>query len=129
MTPCLQSPQKFEHTTLSSYWKKSLILKFYFENNKICLIILHCNSISIALETNTIHTHTHSHTHTHIYIYIYIYTNIYIYIYIFIYMCVCVCVCVRIVIHRETVSLYHNSSVWLDTKDAWSETCPTIRQT
>ena len=32
--------------------------------------------------------------------------NIYIYIYI--------------VIHRQTVSLYHNSSVWLDTLDAWS---------
>ena len=30
-------------------------------------------------------------------------------------MCVCVCVCVSIFIHRHTVSLYHNSSVWLDT--------------
>ena len=37
-----------------------------------------------------------------IYIYIYIYI-LYIYIYIYIY----------IVIHRQTVSLYHNSSVWL----------------
>ena len=42
--------------------------------------------------------HTHTHTHTHIYIYIYIY----------------------IVIFRQTVSLYHNSSVWLDTQDASS---------
>ena len=35
---------------------------------------------------------------------------IYIYIYIYIY----------IVIHRQTVSVYHNSSVWLDTYDTWS---------
>ena len=27
---------------------------------------------------------------------------------------------VYIVIHRQTVSLYHNSSMWLDTWDAWS---------
>ena len=27
---------------------------------------------------------------------------------------------VYIVIHRLTISLYHNSSVWLDTLDAWS---------
>ena len=40
-----------------------------------------------------------------IYIYIYMDDNIYIYIYIYIY----------IVIHRQTVSLYHNSSGWLDT--------------
>ena len=33
-----------------------------------------------------------------------------VYIYIYIY----------IVIHTETVSLYHNYSVWLDTQDAWS---------
>ena len=38
-------------------------------------------------------THTHTHTHTHIYIHIYIY----------------------IVIHRQTVSFYQNSIVWLDT--------------
>ena len=25
-----------------------------------------------------------------------------------------------IVIHRQTIPLYYNSSVWLDTKDAWS---------
>ena len=44
------------------------------------------------------------HTHTHIYIYIYIY----------------------IVIHRLTVSLYHNSSLWLDTLDAgsWDRNSP-----
>ena len=41
-------------------------------------------------------THTHTHTHTYIYIYIYI------------------------VIHRQTVSFYQNSSVWLDTQDARS---------
>ena len=59
----------------------------------------------------------------YIYIYIYIYTNtsaragydtrsicIYIYIYIYIY----------IVIHRQTVSFYQNSSVWLDPQDARS---------
>ena len=33
-------------------------------------------------------------------------THIYIYIYI--------------VIHRQTVSFYQNSSVWLDTQDAWN---------
>ena len=33
-------------------------------------------------------------------------------------MCECVCVYIYIVIHRLTVSLYHNSSVWLDTWDA-----------
>ena len=38
------------------------------------------------------------------------YSIFYIYIYIYIY----------IVILRQTVSLYHNSSVWLDTEDAWS---------
>ena len=27
---------------------------------------------------------------------------------------------IYIVIHRQTVALYHNSSVWLDTEDAWS---------
>ena len=45
-------------------------------------------------------------------IYIYIYSlsvddNIYIYVYI--------------VIYRQTVSLYHNSSVWLDTRDDKAE--------
>ena len=35
----------------------------------------------------------------------------YIYIYIYIY--------IHIVTHRQTVSLYHNFSVWLDTLDAW----------
>ena len=31
-----------------------------------------------------------------------------------------------IVIHRQTVSLYHNSSVWLDTQDAssWDRNAP-----
>ena len=38
-------------------------------------------------------TNIHTHTHTHIYIYI--------------------------VIHRQTVSFYQNSSVWLDTWDVW----------
>ena len=33
-------------------------------------------------------------------------------------MCVCVCVC--IVLHRQTVLMYENSSVWLDTQDASS---------
>ena len=42
------------------------------------------------------HIHFNTHTHTHIYIYIYI------------------------VIHRQTVSFYQNSSVWLDTQDARS---------
>ena len=33
---------------------------------------------------------------------------------------ICVCVCVRIIIHIQTVLLYHNSSVWLDARDASS---------
>ena len=41
---------------------------------------------------------THSHAHIHAQIYIYIYR----------------------VIHRQTVSFYQNSSVWLDTQDARS---------
>ena len=72
-----------------------------------------------------IHTHTNTHTYTYIYIYIYIWkpinthiyvskcnrkSNVYINIYIYIY----------IVIHRQTVSFYQNSSVWLDTQDARS---------
>ena len=43
-----------------------------------------------------------------IYFLLYIYIYIYIYMYIYIY----------IVIHRQTVSVFHNSSVWLDTLDA-----------
>ena len=35
-------------------------------------------------------------------------------------VCVCVCVCVCIVIHRQNVSLYHNSSVRLNPRDASS---------
>ena len=31
---------------------------------------------------------------------------------------VCVYMYIFIGIHRQTVSLYHNSSVWLDTRDA-----------
>ena len=50
-----------------------------------------------------IYIHTHTHTHTYIYI-------IYIYIYIYIY----------IVIHKQTVLLYHKSSLWLDMRDALS---------
>ena len=42
--------------------------------------------------------YVHTHTNTHIYIFIYIY----------------------IFIHRQAVSLYHNTSVWLDTQDASS---------
>ena len=48
------------------------------------------------------HTAFTQHTHREMHIYIYIYIYIY------------------IVIHRQTVSLYHNSSVWLDMYDAWS---------
>ena len=39
-------------------------------------------------------------------------------------MCVCVCVffcvCACVVIHRQTVSLYHKSSVWIDKQNASS---------
>ena len=48
------------------------------------------------------------------YIYIYMDDNIYIHIYIYIY------IYIYIVIHKQTVLLNHNSSVWLDTSDAWS---------
>ena len=51
---------------------------------------------------NDFYLTTHTHTHTYIYIRIFIRIhNIYIYIYIY------------IVIHRQTVSFYHNSSEWL----------------
>ena len=44
--------------------------------------------------------------------------------YVFTYICICIytyiCVCIYIVIHRQTVSFYQNSSVWLDTQDARS---------
>ena len=54
-------------------------------NNQQRLI---CHYIQRNIDMYT-YTHTHTHTHTHIYIYIYIY----------------------IVIHRQTVLLYHDSSV------------------
>ena len=69
----------------------------------------------------------------YIYIYIYIYIRryicvcIYIYIYIYIYthshryICVDIYKYIYIVIHRQTVSFYQNSSVWLDTQDARSQ--------
>ena len=47
-------------------------------------------------------TEPHTHTHTYIYIYIYIY------------------ICIYTVIHRQTISLYLYSLVWIDTRDAWS---------
>ena len=50
----------------------------------------------------------------------------YIYIYIYIYSCVCVCARVCVVIHRRTVSLYHLTSVGLDTRDTsrWDQNMP-----
>ena len=69
----------------------------------------------------------------YIYIYIYIWYTSYIYIYIYIYIHTHIHIYTTInlwnsinikykiyVIHRQTVSLYHNSSVWLDTQDALS---------
>ena len=66
-------------------------------------------------------THTHTHTHN-IYIiymsvhifstylsYVFIHTHTHTHIYIY-----------YIVIHSQTISLYHNSSLWLDTRDARS---------
>ena len=41
-------------------------------------------------------------------------------VYALIHFCVCVYIYIYIVIYRQTVSLYHNSSVWLDTRDASS---------
>ena len=52
------------------------------------------------IPTATHNTHRDPHSYIHIYIYIYIY--------------------IYIVIHRQTVSFYQNSSVWLDTQDARS---------
>ena len=82
--------------------------------NKVCDNILKCkfsyacmkifiSPAYIDIKENTliqtdIYAHTHTHTHTYIYIYIYIY----------------------IVIHRQTVSFYQDSSVWLDMQDARS---------
>ena len=37
-----------------------------------------------------------------------------------IYICVYIYIYIYIIIHRQTVSLYYNSSVWLDTQDVWS---------
>ena len=36
------------------------------------------------------------------------------YVCVCIYMCVCVCIYIYIYYHPQTISLYHNSSVWLD---------------
>ena len=35
-------------------------------------------------------------------------------------LCCSANICIYTVFHRQTVSLYHNSSVWIDTKGAWS---------
>ena len=52
---------------------------------------------------------------------IYIYIYIYIYcIYIYCIDIYCIYIYIYIVIHRQTVSFYRNSSVWLDTQDAQS---------
>ena len=59
-----------------------------------CVAAIEMGTIGSPLTTVVnITIHTHTHTHTHIYIYIYIYIDI----------------------HRESDSLYHNSSVRLDT--------------
>ena len=54
------------------------------------------------------------------YIYIYIYIFIYLYIYFWVYFGYILHIYIYIfsVIHRQTVSFYQNSSVWLDTQDA-----------
>ena len=49
-------------------------------------------------------------------IYLYIYAYIYIHVYMFI--CKYIYIYIYIVIHRQTVSFYQNSLVWLDTQDA-----------
>ena len=55
---------------------------------------------------NCIHLYKRVYIHAYICVCVHVLLH-YIYIYIYIY----------IVIHRETVSLYHNFSVWLDTQD------------
>ena len=61
-----------------------------------------------------------THTYIYIYIYIYIYSKVYYqYIYIYIY----------IVIPSQTASLYHISSVWLDTLDVSSRDRNTLNFT
>ena len=65
-------------------------------------------------------------SYIYIYIYIYIfYLTIYIYIYIY-YLTIYIYIYIYIVLHRQTVSLYHNFSVWLDTLDAssWNRNPP-----
>ena len=90
-----------------------------------------------------IHTHTHTHTYTQMYAKIrtHPFANesiLYMLVYICVYLCIRICVyeCkfkflnsfthkyygptalyiyIYILINRQIVSLYHNSSVWLDT--------------
>ena len=53
-----------------------------------------------------------------------IHPNLQIYIYIYI---LSIYLSIYIVIHRQTVSFYQNSSVWLDPQDAGIETRPALR--
>ena len=101
----------------------------------VYIYILYPCTVYIFLVQVSNCTHTHTHTHTHIYIYIYIYiclcmhacVSIYIYIYICMFVCISthkpqthpyIYIYMYNVSHRQTVSLYHNSSVWLDTQDS-----------
>ena len=68
----------------------------------------HGKELSEDLKKRIVALHEDGQGYKKIYIYIYIYIYIKIYIYIY------------IVIHRQTVSFCQNSSVWLDTSDAWS---------
>ena len=79
----------------------------------VWLLIYKSIRIYINILTCRVNTHTHTHTHIYIYIYIhlfYVHTHTHTHthtLYIYIYM--------NIVIHGETVSLYLNSSMRLDT--------------
>ena len=80
-------------TCVSIYlWILYIYIYIYIERERESVYVqgIQCIWMSVYMHTHS-HTppKTHTHTHTHIYLYI--------------------------VIHGKTVSLYHNSSVWLDT--------------
>ena len=72
------------------------------------------------------YTNTSTHTHTHIYIYecvcmyISVHSKILCFISIYFKKQSMLVFYTYIVMHRQTLSLYHNSNVWLETRDASS---------
>ena len=89
--------------------KSTVVVDCQFHSNVILINLLWCSHTretcchQAPLTVSTLFTLRYICSITDI-IYIYIYKYIYIYIFI----------------HRQTVSLYHKSSAWVDTQDAWS---------